>query len=52
MVAGFVKAESTNLPRIDALMVGEFVALTPISALRSRETTRHLCKYSAFSITM
>ncbi|RVE51139.1 hypothetical protein evm_004282 [Chilo suppressalis] len=29
MVAGFVKAESTNLPRIDALMVGEFVALNP-----------------------
>ncbi|RVE40604.1 hypothetical protein evm_014746 [Chilo suppressalis] len=29
MDAGFVKAESTNLPRIDALMVGEFVALNP-----------------------
>ncbi|RVE44202.1 hypothetical protein evm_011157 [Chilo suppressalis] len=27
--AGFVKPESTNLPRIDALMVGEFVALNP-----------------------
>ncbi|RVE47531.1 hypothetical protein evm_007848 [Chilo suppressalis] len=29
MDAGFVKAEITNLPRIDALMVGEFVALNP-----------------------
>ncbi|RVE40271.1 hypothetical protein evm_015079 [Chilo suppressalis] len=29
MDAGFVKAESTNLPSIDALMVGEFVALNP-----------------------
>ncbi|RVE48433.1 hypothetical protein evm_006869 [Chilo suppressalis] len=29
MDAGFVKTESTNLPRIDALMVGEFVALNP-----------------------
>ncbi|RVE43216.1 hypothetical protein evm_012133 [Chilo suppressalis] len=27
MNAGFVKTESTNLPRIDALMVGEFIAL-------------------------
>ncbi|RVE48832.1 hypothetical protein evm_006606 [Chilo suppressalis] len=29
MDTGFVKAESTNLPRIDALMVGEFFALNP-----------------------
>ncbi|RVE54873.1 hypothetical protein evm_000640 [Chilo suppressalis] len=27
MDAGFVKTESTNLPRIDAFMVGEFIAL-------------------------
>ncbi|XP_026322183.1 uncharacterized protein LOC113231862 [Hyposmocoma kahamanoa] len=29
MDAGFVKAESTNLPRIDTLMVGNFFALNP-----------------------
>ncbi|RVE45723.1 hypothetical protein evm_009631 [Chilo suppressalis] len=48
MDAGFVKAESTNLPSIDALMVGEFVALNPdfCSASRKNDKASMLVTYS------
>ncbi|RVE42621.1 hypothetical protein evm_012707 [Chilo suppressalis] len=47
MDAGFVKAESTNLPRIDALMIGDFFALNPdFCSAEQRNDEKHLTTHS------
>ncbi|RVE48422.1 hypothetical protein evm_006983 [Chilo suppressalis] len=52
MDAGFVNAESTILPKFDALMVGKFVALNPDFCSAEQRTDKASMSKVTFKITL